>query len=40
MLILELSSTVLEIPHDAYTTLNQILIGSTTISQGYCRLIG
>ena len=40
MLKLELSSYVLEIPNYAYTTLSQNLIGYSTLSQGYCRLIG
>ena len=33
MLKLELSSYVLENPGDAHTTLSQILIGCTTLSQ-------
>ena len=33
MLTLELSSYVLEIPNDAYTTLSQNLIGYSTLSQ-------
>ena len=40
MLTLELSSYVLEIPNDAYTILSQILIGSSTLSQEHCKLIG
>ena len=40
MLILELSSIKLEIPNDAYTTLNGDLIGCSTLSQEYCKLIG
>ena len=38
--ILELSSYVLQIPNDADTTLNQNLIGWSTLSQEYCKLIG
>ena len=37
---LELSSIVLEIPNDAYTTLSQNLIGCSTLSQEYCKPIG
>ena len=33
MLTLELSSIVLEIPNDAYTTLSRNLIGYSTLSQ-------
>ena len=33
MLTLELSSHVLEIPNDAYTTLSRNLIGCSTLSQ-------
>ena len=40
MLILELSSYVLEIPNDAYTTLSQNLIGCLTLILEYCKLIG
>ena len=40
MLALELSSYVLEIPNDAFTTLCQILIGCSKLSQEYCELIG
>ena len=42
MLKLELSSCVFEIPDDAYacTTLSQNLIGCTTLSQEYSKLIG
>ena len=40
MLTLELSSYVLETPNDAYTTLRQNLIGCSTLSQEYCKLIG
>ena len=40
MLTLELSSYVLEIPNDAYTTLSRNLIGCSTLSQEYCKLIG
>ena len=40
MLTLELSSIVLEIPNDAYTTLSRNLIGCSTLSQEYCKLIG
>ena len=35
----ELSSIVLEIPSDAYTTLSQDLIGYSTLNQEYCKLI-
>ena len=38
--ILELSSYLLEIPNDGYTTLSQSLIGYATLSQDYCGLIG
>ena len=38
MLISELSSYVLEIPNDAYTTLSQNLISCSTHSQEYCKL--
>ena len=31
---------MLEIPNDAYTTLSQNLIGCSTLSQKYCKLIG
>ena len=34
------SSYVLEIPKDAFTTLSQNLIGRSTLSQEYCKLIG
>ena len=37
---LGLSSYVLEIPNDAYTTLSQNLMGCSTLSQEYCELIG
>ena len=37
MLTLELSSIVLEIPNDAYTTLSRNLIGCPTLSEEYCR---
>ena len=42
MLTSELSSYVglLEIPNDAYTILSQNLIGYSTLSQEYCKLIG
>ena len=40
MLTFELSSDVLEIPNDAYTTLSPKLIGCSTFGQEYCRLIG
>ena len=40
MLLLELSSYELEIPNDAYITLSQILIGNSTLSQEYSKLIG
>ena len=40
LLTLELSSIVLEIPNDAYATLSQNLIGCSTLSQEYCKLIG
>ena len=30
----------LEIPKDAFTTLSQNLIGRSTLSQEYCKLIG
>ena len=40
MLTLELSSYLLEITNDAYTTLQSILIGCSTLSQEYCKLIG
>ena len=40
MLTLELSSYVLGIPNDAYTALSQNLTGCSTLSQGYCKLIG
>ena len=40
MLAMELSSIVLEIPHNAYTTLSRNLIGCLTLSQEYCKLIG
>ena len=40
MLLLELSSYVLEIPDDAYTTLSQNLIGCLTLILEYCKLIG
>ena len=40
MFALELSSIELEIPNDAYTTLNQNLIGGSTLSQKCCNLIG
>ena len=39
-LTLELSSTELEIPNDAYTTLSRNLIGCSTLSQEYCKMIG
>ena len=38
--ILELSSYLLEIPNDGYTTLSQSLIDYSTLSQDYCGLIG
>ena len=37
MLTLELSSIVLEIPNNAYTTLSRNLIGYLTLSQEYCE---
>ena len=37
MIILELSSIVLEIPNDAYTTLSRNLIVHSTLSQEYCE---
>ena len=42
MLKLKLSFCVFEIPDDAYacTTLSQNLIGCTTLSQEYSKLIG
>ena len=40
MKILELFSFVLEIPNDRYITLSQNLIGCSTLSQEYCKLIG
>ena len=40
MSTLELSSIVLEIPYDAYTTLSRNVIGCSTLSQEYCKLIG
>ena len=40
MLTLEWSSYLLKIPNDAYTTLKSILIGCSTPSQEYCKLIG
>ena len=40
MLTLELSSQVLEIRNDVYITLSQNVIGSSTLSQEYCKLIG
>ena len=40
MLLFELSSIVLEIPNDAYTTLSQNLNGCSTLSQEYSKLIG
>ena len=40
MLTLELSSHLLEIPYDGYTTLSQILIGCTPLSYEYRKLIG
>ena len=39
MLTMELSSSDLEIPKDAYTTLSQNLIGCSKLSQEYCELI-
>ena len=36
LLALELSSSVLEIPNDAYKTLSQNLIGCSTLIQEYC----
>mgnify|MGYP001791473564 FL=1 len=38
MLISELSSNVLEIPNDAYSTLSQNLISCSTHSQEYSKL--
>ena len=38
-LTLELSSMVLEIPNDAYTTLIRNLVGRETLNQEYCELI-
>ena len=38
MLTLDLSSYLLEIPNDAYTSLS--LIGCSKLSQKYCKLIG
>ena len=40
MLTLELSSYVLEIPSNAYTTFNQNQIGCSTPSQECWKLIG
>ena len=40
MLTSELSSIVLGIPNDAYTTLSPNLIGCSALSQEYCKLIG
>ena len=40
MLTSESSSYVLEIPYDAYTALSQNLIGWSTLSQEYFKLIG
>ena len=40
MIILVLSYYVLEIPNDASTILSQNLIGCSTLSQEYCKLIG
>ena len=37
---LGLSSYILEIPNDAYATLSQNLMGCSTLSQEYCKLIG
>ena len=37
---LELSSIVMGVPNDAYTTLSLNLIGCLTLSQEYCKLIG
>ena len=40
MLTLEVSFYELVIPNDAYMTLSQNLIGCSTLSQEYCKLIG
>ena len=40
MSTLELSSSVMEIPNDAYTTLIQNVIGCSTLCQEYPKLIG
>ena len=40
MLTLELSSIVLEISSDVYTTLSRNLISCLILSQEYCKLIG
>ena len=40
MITLELSSYLLLIPNDAYATLNRILIGCSTLSLEYRKLIG
>ena len=40
MFALKLSSYVLEIPIDVYSTLGQTLIGCSTLSREYCTLIG
>ena len=40
MLALELSSIILEFPKVAYTALCQHLIGCSTLSQEFCKLIG
>ena len=41
ILALEWSSSTLEIPNDAYTTtLSQNLIGCSTLSQEYSKIIG
>ena len=39
MSTLELSPYLLGIPNDAYTTLGQNMIGCSTLSQEYCKLI-
>ena len=40
MFTLELSTYELQIPNEAYTSLSQNLIGCSTPSQDYCKLIG
>ena len=38
--LIELSSYLSEIPSHTYTLLSQILIGGSSLSQEYCKLIG